>query len=80
MMNYRFACGRLDSNHHGTQQRGQPWNQETIKGPKFTFVRLEGFDRNSRLKTRIGWRIWFYFPSGACWNFDLYKRESGAKA
>jgi hypothetical protein len=67
----KVDCGRLDRNHHGTEAHGQPWNKQTVCGPRFKLVRLEGFDSDSRLKANIGWRVIFYFPSGAWWHLDI---------
>lgn len=74
-MKLRFSKGA--GNHHGTQPAAQPWNRETVRGPKFTLI-----DVKAANKTMCGfmegckyyWRLIFYFPSGACWYFDAFER------
>jgi hypothetical protein len=66
-----FISTTLDSNHHGTERKGEPWNKETVRGWKAKWLVLEGFDRNSKLKQNIGRRLIIYRPSGACWLFDV---------
>ena len=59
-----------DRNHHGTQKRGEPWNQETIRGWTVKLVHLEG------LGGRVpGFRYLLYAPSGKCWNFDVMLKQ-----
>jgi hypothetical protein len=66
-MKFMFHTG--DFNHHGTQKKGEPWNQQTVRGPKLKWLKLErkspGFSR----------RLIFYFPSGKCWYFDVYSKR-----
>ena len=68
-----FYFGKSATNRHGTEKRGERWNKQTVHGPRLRVVELEGFDRNSRIRTRLGWRLIVYFPSGAWWHFDLCK-------
>ncbi len=66
----------LSSNHHGTQRKGDPWNNESIRGWTFRIVRLETFRRLSTgteaIESLIGRRLWLYAPSGRCWHVDVY--------
>lgn len=81
MKRIKFYFYRLDTNHHD-------WSNgkhgETIHGPKFTIVKLETLTTKG-VKALQGRRLWFYFPSGACWNFDIYltnwpsPKEKGAE-
>jgi len=65
-LHVNLMWGKLASNHHGTQARGEEWNKETVRGPKFTYCKLDVHAPST------GHRIWFYFPSGKCWSFDVY--------
>lgn len=71
-----FARGFLDTNHHGTEAKGQPWNRQTVRGWKAKIVRLETFrilsTGNECIQSLAGRRLWVYAPSGKCWNFDVY--------
>jgi hypothetical protein len=66
----RFFCdfSRGATNQHGTQKDGEPWNKQTVKGPMLKFLKLR------RKSAGISWRFIFYFPSGACWYFDLFSK------
>lgn len=72
----RFSFDKANGNHHGTNKKGEPWNEQTVRGPRFKFLALEGFNSSSKLQKNIGWRVIFYFPSGACWYFDAYKTKA----
>lgn len=72
----RFYFGKLDTNHHGTEKKGEPWNKETVRGPKFVFLRLESHEKDFKLR-HLGWRVILYFPSGAWWHFDIMKKPLG---
>jgi hypothetical protein len=67
-MRLKFDFGKLNSNHHD-------WSDGkkgvTIYGPKLKIVILETLTAKG-IRRLIGRRLWFYFPSGACWNFDVY--------
>ena len=65
-LHVNIMWGQLDQNQHGTQKRGEPWNKEMICGPTFRYCKLDVHAPST------GHRIWFYFPSGKCWNFDVY--------
>lgn len=71
-----FDKGHLTNNHHGTQRKGEPWNNERICGWTFRIANLETFRRLSTgteaIQSLTGRRLWIYAPSGACWNFDVY--------
>ena len=56
----------LSKNSHGTQEKGQPWNQETVKGWKLKRIPL------LRLSAGVSQRIILYTPSGAWWHADIY--------
>lgn len=64
----KFDFGTLESNHHD-------WSDGkkgvTIYGPKITLVKLETLTASGPRRL-IGRRLWFYFRSGKCWNFDAY--------
>jgi hypothetical protein len=70
-----FDVGHLDTNHHGTQQKGEPWNKETVRS-RIRICKLETFRRLSTgteaIQSLVGRRLWIYAPSGRCWNFDIY--------
>ena len=66
-----FMGSSLDTNHHGTERKGEPWNKETAHGWKAKWLVLEGFASYSKLKQDIGRRLVIYRPSGACWLFDV---------
>lgn len=72
----RFYFDKAATNKHGTEKKGQPWNGETRRGPKLVLVTLEGHDAKGKFRTHVGWRFIFYFPSGACWYFDICKKAS----
>lgn len=63
------------TNHHGTQKKGEPWNQEMVRGFKIRLVNI-----NYCGPTRVRWskRLLIYFPDGSWWNIDLIllKRET----
>ena len=64
--------GALDSNshiYHTDKPDGQRF--ETRRGPCFTYYKLDVH------KPSEGHRVWFYFPSGKCWNLDLYIDRRG---
>lgn len=62
----KLMWGKSDSNAHGTERIGDPWNKETVLGPKFKLVRL-GYS-----PTFVGRRLIFYFPDGSWWYLDAY--------
>ena len=70
-----FSKGYLPDNRHGTERNGEPWNRETVRGT-LRIKKLEVFRRLSTdteaIQSLIGWRLWIYAPSGACWHFDVY--------
>jgi hypothetical protein len=59
---------RAKTNHHGTQSKGHDWNGGTVRGWKLRAIRLK------RSRPGISLRFILYFPSGACWYFDIYTR------
>jgi hypothetical protein len=64
--------GALDSNshiYHPNKPEGQRF--ETRRGPRFHYSKLDVHSPS------IGHRVWFYFPSGRCWNLDLYVDRRG---
>jgi len=75
-MQLKFSYGSLTTNHHGTQRKGEPWNNETVKGWTVRICNLETFRRLSTeteaIQSLAGRRLWIYAPSGKCWNFDVY--------
>ena len=66
-----FTRSSLDTNHHGTERKGEPWNKETVRGWKAKWLVLEGFASYPKLKQDIGRSLVIYRPSGACWLFDV---------
>lgn len=78
-MKLRTTFEKNGVNHHGTQAKGQPWNNETIRGWKLRCVDLlqpiKEWERNNPEggKTRARWykRFILYFPSGRWWNIDV---------
>ena len=78
-MKLRTYFGKSKMNSHGTQGKGEPWNQETVRGWKLCCVDLLGPIKARETanpeggKTRAKWykRFILYFPSGAWWNFDV---------
>ena len=70
-----FSKGHLTRNCHGTQRKGEPWNEKPVRWA-IRIVKLETFRRLSTgteaVQSLVGWRLWIYAPSGACWNFDVY--------
>lgn len=78
-MKLKMRLEKNNTNHHGTQRKGEPWNAQTIHGWKLSCVDLLGpikkreKDNPEGGKTRAKWRKRFivYLPSGAWWNFDV---------
>lgn len=68
-----FQISKNDRNSHGTQKRGERWNKETVCGPKFKVVKLEGCVGKT-IMTLPGFhrRVIFYSPSGTWWHLDLH--------
>lgn len=79
MMKFKIWFDKGDTNYHGTQAKGEPWNQETVRGWKLvTIDLLPGIKMREKHnpeggKTRAIWykRIIIYKPSGACWYVDM---------
>jgi hypothetical protein len=75
-MQLKFSYGHLGTNHHGTQRKGEPWNNEMLRGWTMRICNLEIFRRLSTeteaIQSMAGRRLWIYAPSGKCWNFDVY--------
>lgn len=64
----KLAFHRSNTNYHGTQQKGERWNEQTVRGPKLRYVKID---------TRLpyyGHRFIFYFRDGSCWYFDIMRR------
>lgn len=57
------------TNYHGTQKKGEPWNRDTIHGPKLRYV------KPSYVPPSSGHRLIYYFRDGSCWYFDIYFRR-----
>lgn len=70
---------KSEVNQHGTQAKGEPWNQQTVHGWKVTCLDLLQPIREREKsnpeggKTLKKWykRFILYFPSGAWWNLDV---------
>jgi hypothetical protein len=59
---------RTERNYHGTQQRGEFSNGQTVTGPKLRFLKLR------RDTPGVSWRVIFYRPSGACIFLDILSK------
>ncbi len=67
------------TNHHGTQMRGEPWNEQMVRGWKICVIDLLKDIRERETvnpeggKTRARWykRFILYFPDGSWWNLDV---------
>jgi hypothetical protein len=78
-MKFKVHLDKNGINHHGTQAKGEPWNNQTVRGWKLTCVDLlrEIKQREQSNpeggKTRAKWykRFILYFPSGSWWNLDV---------
>lgn len=78
-MKLRFNFGKSDNNYHGTQAKGEPWNQQTVHGWKLSCVDLlEGIKGRETSnpeggKTRAKWykRFILYCPSGSWRHVDV---------
>ena len=78
-MRLHFGRGHLDSNHHvmrkipfGGRLDGMTHTFHVMRGPRLSVVPLgrDGFHIvDGRLF--IGRRLYFYAPSGQCWNWDV---------
>ena len=74
-----MRVGKSGVNYHGTQEKGDPWNQQTIRGLKCRCVDLlqpikEREKSNPEGgKTSAKWykRFILYLPSGAWWSLDV---------
>ncbi len=74
-MKLRLNSGKSNINYHGTQAKGELWNQQTVKGWKLSCVDLLQPIKKREVsnpeggKTRVKWykRFILYFPSGAWW-------------
>ena len=68
-------------NYHGTQAKGQPWNEKTVRGWKLCCVDLlhpirareKANPGVGKIFPRVKWwkRFILYFPSGSWWNLDV---------
>lgn len=63
-----FITGKSDTNYHGTQSKGEPWNEQTVRGWKVRIIKL------SRGRPGISLRFILYFPSGAWRHLDFCTR------
>lgn len=72
-MKLQFDHSKGETNHHGTEKKGEPWNKETVRGPKLTFhdIKKANAWKKSRKRCMFYWRWIFYRPSGACHYFDV---------
>lgn len=72
-MRIRFNYSNGDSNYHGTQRKGEAWNQQTVTGWKLRFIDLIKANGWPLAMTRckVNWRFIVYRPSGACHYFDV---------
>jgi len=78
-MKFRINFDKNITNYHGTQAKGQPWNNETIRGWTLKSVDLlQPIKKREKAnpeggKTRAKWykRFILYFPSGSWWNLDV---------
>jgi len=66
-MKLKFNWHTGKGNHHGTQKKGEPWNQETVRGWKLKFLDIRSPNSLARWYGR--WIL--YRPSGACYYFDV---------
>lgn len=79
MIRIKIKLEKNATNHHGTQNRFEQWNRETVFGPRFAVVDLMGGIRERENhnpeggKSRAIWykRFIYYFPSGKWWNLDV---------
>lgn len=76
-MSQRLMCGKGAANRHRWFKVNDVWHSHTISGPKFSLVRLEGhswlrLDSPMMTLCYCGWRLIFYWPSGAWWHVDWY--------
>lgn len=79
MLKPKFYFGKSKTNHHGTQPKGEPWNQQTVYGWKLILVdilssikkRTESNPEGGHTRARWYKRIILYFPSGAWWHLDV---------
>lgn len=78
-MKLRILFEKNDMNYHGTQAKGETWNEQTIRGWKLRCVDLlRPIKEREKVnpeggKTRAKWykRFILYFPSGSWWNLDI---------
>lgn len=70
-MKIRVHWGWLDDNSHGTERRGEPWNQETKRSCASIVPLGRSMYLKSTGRTSFGRRLWIYGPSGACVHLDL---------
>lgn len=67
-MRLKYYFGKSSTNYHGTQAKGESWNNETVYGWKIISLDIKPLG-----ETRAKWykRFILYFPSGAWWYFDM---------
>jgi len=78
-MRLKLHLNKNSMNYHGTQAKGEPWNNETVHGYKVSCVDLlknikqRERDNPEGGKTCAKWykRFILYLPSGAWWNLDV---------
>jgi hypothetical protein len=72
-MKVRFNYSKGESNSHGTQRKGEPWNKETVRGWKVVFIDMRKANSFSKeiCRSPIYWRFILYQPSGVCHYLDV---------
>jgi hypothetical protein len=78
-MRIKVSLDKNKTNSHGTQNQGESWNWEMVRGPRFKMLDLlkEIRQRENQNpeggRTRAVWykRFIYYFPSGKWWNLDV---------
>jgi hypothetical protein len=73
----KFAFSKGERNCHGTQKKGEPWNKETVRGPKLVFFDIKkenAWQKGFGARCFFFWRWIFYFPSGSCWYIDVFQK------
>ena len=78
-MRIKLRLEKNATNHHGTQAKGDPWNEQTVHGWKLRCVDLlRPIKEREKVnpeggKTRARWykRFILYFPAGSWWNLDV---------
>jgi hypothetical protein len=77
-MKIQFKQYKSSINHHGTQRKGERWNEETVKGWRLRFIDIRKANDGRMNPTRCKFflRTILYFPSGAWRHVDLIVSRS----